>query len=88
MARDYLAVAGSGVPVEGFFSSGPDLLSPRRRSMECETVRRSLCLRNWFLRKETETCGMAELYMKAVKDKILSTEVVNEQEYEFESNMQ
>ncbi|CAG7826066.1 unnamed protein product [Allacma fusca] len=47
MARDFLAASGTGVPIERVFSFGPDLLSPKRLSMQVETVRKSFCLKAW-----------------------------------------
>jgi hypothetical protein len=51
MARDYLAVSGTGVPVERMFSNVPDLLVPKRRSMNAETTRMWMCLRGWIKSK-------------------------------------
>ena len=70
MARDLLPVSGTNVPVESLFSGGPDILSHRRKSLLPETVKRLLCLKNWLQRKE-EPSGLAALYMKAVREKIL-----------------
>lgn len=41
MAKDYLAASGTGVPVERFFSSGTDLVLPKRRRMKDE--RKCVC---------------------------------------------
>jgi hypothetical protein len=54
MARDFLAVSGTGVPIERFFSSGPDLLSPRRKSMKGATTRICMRLRPWLKSKNQE----------------------------------
>jgi hypothetical protein len=39
IARDYLAIPASKVSVERLFSSGRDILSVRRHSMNRETMR-------------------------------------------------
>jgi len=48
MARDFLPIAGSGVAVERLFSSGPDILSHRRQQLNDESIRMSICLKNWL----------------------------------------
>jgi hypothetical protein len=55
MARDILAVSATGVPVERFFSGGPDLLVPKRRLMKDETTRMCMCLKYWLKCKDTAT---------------------------------
>lgn len=48
MAKDFLAVAGSGVPVESLFPKGPDLLSHRRLNMKADTIKQCICLKSWL----------------------------------------
>jgi len=48
MARDFLPISATGVPMERFFSAGPDLLPPKRRLMKDETVRMCMCLKAWI----------------------------------------
>ncbi|CAB4430555.1 unnamed protein product [Rhizophagus irregularis] len=48
MARDYLAVPGTSVPVECVFSGGTDLVSHRRCSLSPETIRVCMCLKSWW----------------------------------------
>lgn len=51
MAMDVFSVHGTGVSVERFFSSGPDLLTVRRQRMSAENVKKSLTLKQWLKRK-------------------------------------
>lgn len=55
MARDYLAVSATGVPVEALFSTGTDLLDDNRLSMAAETVRACMCLKAWGKEKKTDS---------------------------------
>lgn len=48
MARDYLAVAGSGVPVERLFSLGSDTISDDRYSLSSDHIRMLMCLKCWL----------------------------------------
>ena len=48
MARDFLAVSGTGVPIEHTFSIGSDLLVPKRRRLKDETIRKSISLKCWL----------------------------------------
>jgi hypothetical protein len=57
MARDYLAIPGSGVSVERLFSHGPDLLSHRRQRLTDESIRMCLCLNNWISRGVSGNIG-------------------------------
>lgn len=69
MARDFLAVSGTGVSIERFFSYGPDLLVPKRRSMRDETARECLCLKAWL--KSKNKIGLQESASNALAHKIL-----------------
>jgi len=48
MARDYLAVSGSGVPVESFFSKATDILTDNRQSISSENLNILMCLKAWL----------------------------------------
>jgi len=48
MARDFLPVSATGVPVERLFSNGPDLLSARRQRMNADTIQQCMCLKQWM----------------------------------------
>jgi len=52
MAKDFLAVAGTGVPEERLFSTGADLLTARRLSMSPSTIKTCMCLKGWLLCNE------------------------------------
>ncbi|CAG7818507.1 unnamed protein product, partial [Allacma fusca] len=54
MARDYLAVSGTGVPIERAFSFGTDLLKPKTMSMTAETIRKRFCLKAWLKYKNAD----------------------------------
>jgi len=51
MARDNLAIAGADFAVEDLFSSGNDILSHRRQQLADESIRMSVCLKNWMKTK-------------------------------------
>lgn len=53
MARDFLAAAGTGVPVERLFSSGGDVVSPRQQSMAARTIQMRICLKAWLKSKHS-----------------------------------
>jgi len=55
MARDYLAIPATSVPVERVFSGGTDLDQPKRESLDKETIRRCMCLKYWL--KLLMQCG-------------------------------
>lgn len=47
VARDYLAIPATGAPVERVFSGGADMVSPKRGCLAADTIRASLCLKEW-----------------------------------------
>ena len=47
MARDFLAVEATSVPCEEIFSGGVDLITPDRCSLNPDTIRMAMCLKNW-----------------------------------------
>lgn len=68
MARDFLCVSGTGVPIERFFSNGPLLLAPNRRKMLPATIRNCLCLKGWL--KSENNAELIKLTAAAVLDKM------------------
>ena len=48
MARDYLAIPGSSVPVERKFSSAVDIITSKRGSLEKETLQMLHELKEFF----------------------------------------
>jgi hypothetical protein len=51
--RYYLAIPASEVAVERLFNKGRDLLGLRRHSLNAETMRKLILLRDMYIRKET-----------------------------------
>ncbi|CAG7815162.1 unnamed protein product [Allacma fusca] len=48
MARDYLEVSATDVPAKCLFSTGTDLITPKRMKMLEDTIRISMCLKAWL----------------------------------------
>jgi hypothetical protein len=48
MARDYLAIPASSVPVERIFSGGTDLITPTRCRLSEDTIKYCMCLKSWW----------------------------------------
>jgi ribosomal protein S27E len=48
MARDYLAIPATSVPVERVFSNGTDLVQPKRGSLSAATIKTCMCLNGWM----------------------------------------
>lgn len=48
MAKDFLSASGTGIPVERLFSSGPDILQPKRQCLMAESIQRLVCLKSWI----------------------------------------
>lgn len=48
MAKDFLAVSATGVPVERLFSTGTNVVTPNRGSLSSESIRETMCLREWL----------------------------------------
>ena len=57
MARDYLVIPGSSVPSESIFSTGKQLITQYRHSLNRDSVRASQCLKPWniFISMATHT---------------------------------
>lgn len=72
MARDYLAVPGSGASIERLFSAGPDLLIHRRLAMLGVTIRQCLCLRAWLISNRQDK--LQALLKESVISKMLGGE--------------
>ncbi len=53
-ARDYLAIPASEVAVERLFSRGRDLLGVRRYSLNAETMRKLILLRDMYQNEEAK----------------------------------
>jgi hypothetical protein len=52
-AREYLEIPASEVAVGRLFNKGRDLLGLRRHSLNAETMRKQILLRDMYIRKET-----------------------------------
>ncbi|CAB4422049.1 unnamed protein product [Rhizophagus irregularis] len=48
MARDYLAIPATSVPIERAFSGGTDLVTQKKCSLSPETIRACMCLKSWW----------------------------------------
>jgi hypothetical protein len=48
MARDYLAIPATSVPVECIFSAGADLVQPKRGALNKESIQACMCLGSWL----------------------------------------
>ncbi|EXX64062.1 hypothetical protein RirG_146400 [Rhizophagus irregularis DAOM 197198w] len=48
MARDYLAIPATSVPIERAFSGGTDLVTQKRCSLSPETIKACMCLKSWW----------------------------------------
>jgi hAT family protein len=69
MARDFLAISATGVPVERLFSQAPHLLTRYRQSLSHETIRKCICLRYWLL-KDRKLSEFLKLRQDAIKFKL------------------
>ncbi len=47
MARDYLAISATSVPIECIFSQASDLITKKRNRLLPETIRQIMCLNSW-----------------------------------------
>jgi hypothetical protein len=48
MARDYLAIPSTSVPVERVFSGGADLVTKKRCRLSSESIQACMCLKSWW----------------------------------------
>lgn len=48
MARDFLCIQSTSVPVERDNSAGADIITPTRCSIIAPTIRATMCLRSWY----------------------------------------
>lgn len=44
----YIQYTGTSVPIERVFSGGSDLITKRRSSLNQESIRACMCLKNWI----------------------------------------
>ncbi len=54
VVRDYLAISASEVVVEGLFNKERDLLGVRRYSLNAETMRKLMLLRDMYQNEEAK----------------------------------
>ncbi len=69
MAKDFLSACGTGVPVERFFSTGTDFITPKRRRLNAESIRKTMCLRGWILSQNKQ--NFREYTCNAIREKML-----------------
>jgi hypothetical protein len=48
MARDYLAIPGTSASSERLFSSGKNLITKNRNSLQEDTIQAHECLKSWI----------------------------------------
>lgn len=70
MARDFLSISGTGVPVERLFSTASDILSHRRQRLSPQSIKECMCLKNWMKREDTLMIHQTEIN-EAIQYKIL-----------------
>ena len=48
MARDYLAIPATSVPIEQVFSQAGNLITKKRNRLGQQTIKEIMCLNSWF----------------------------------------
>jgi len=48
MARDYLAIPATSVPIERAFSGGADLVAKKRCRLSGGSIQACMCLKSWW----------------------------------------
>jgi hAT family C-terminal dimerisation region len=51
MARDYLGIPATSAPIERVFSTGADLVHPKRNGLSEDTIKTVMCLKSWLKKK-------------------------------------
>jgi hypothetical protein len=79
MARDFLAISATGVPVERLFSAGPHVLTGTRQRLTQPMIQKCICLKFWLLRKNSAS-NITGIIKTSVKSKVFGTEYLDEDE--------
>lgn len=62
MARDILGITATSVPVERFFSIGPQVMTDRRTRMKDDIFKAAMCMNSWSKSAaKSEICKCPEL---------------------------
>lgn len=69
MAKDFLSIFGTGVPVERLFSDATDTLTHRRYRLSPSSINECLCLKSWYKLKKGS--GLHNDLATALKEMIL-----------------
>jgi len=72
MARDYLSISGTGVPVERLFSIGSNLLPSNRMKMKANRITECVSLKSWLSFKNLLS---RKNFNEAVLDKVFDVTV-------------
>lgn len=63
MAKDFLSASGTGIPVERLFSSGPDIIKPKRQCLSADSIKTLVCLKSWMKAKESFQIDLKDALM-------------------------